>query len=291
MPSLRNLMNLVLGYGTSAERRSGRKYRQPSLTIAYGPHPLQALDLHLLPGNTPRPLLVFVHGGAWQFGDKTRRLKDAKVPFAHGEGWHFASLNFRLVPEAKVAEMAQDVAAAMATLFQRSAALGVDAERIVLMGHSSGAHLAALVASDPALLAARGLSPQALAGVILNDGAAYLASEPSTASAFFKRRLLDPGFAGADLAALSPTLHAARAKNLPPALILHASPAPITRQAEGLEAAWREGGGAVQRHAFPGQGIVNHMRLSRKFGEAGFGPTEVARDWMRGLCPPQNGED
>jgi len=40
---------------------------------------------------------------AWQFGDKARRLTDAKAPFARGEGWHFVSLNFRPVPDPRAA--------------------------------------------------------------------------------------------------------------------------------------------------------------------------------------------
>ncbi|MFB0610863.1 alpha/beta hydrolase [Aurantiacibacter poecillastricola] len=282
MPSFANLMNVVLGYGTSTEAREGDGYRRPCATISYGEHPLQALDLHLHPDGAPRPLLAFLHGGAWQFGDKTRRLKDGKAPFAHVEGWHFASLNFRLVPEVDVSEMARDAAAAVAALVTRADEFGVSRERIVLMGHSSGAHLAALVASDPALLEAHGLAPRDLAGVIANDGAAYLASEPSTASGFLRRRLLDPAFAGADLEALSPVRHIKSGGSYPDFLILHGGAHPISLQAILLEGALLEAGGNACRHAFPGKGIVNHMRLSRHFGRAGFGPTEAARAWLQG---------
>lgn len=281
MPSLANLMNVLLGYGTSAEKRSGARYRQPSETLSYGAHPLQALDLHIAPGvSEPRPLIAFLHGGAWQFGDKTRRLKDAKVPFAHGEGCHFAALNFRQVPEVSVAEMARDASAGVAKLFAHPA---IDANKIILMGHSSGAHLAALVASDPALLAAHSLRPDMLAGLILIDGAAYNPSQPSTKSRFLRKRLIDPAFAGTDLDALSPALHARGANRLLPALILHTSPPYIVAQAAALESAWQAGGGESERHAFPGRGIINHMQLSRKFGIAGFGPTEIARRWLRAL--------
>ena len=83
MPGLRTIADVLLGYGRKAENRAGPPFRRPSLTLSYGEHPLQALDVYSA-GRGEHPLLVFVHGGAWQFGDKTRRLKDAKAPFVHG---------------------------------------------------------------------------------------------------------------------------------------------------------------------------------------------------------------
>lgn len=280
MPKLRTLMDIALGYGARAEDRSGPRYRQPSATLAYGPHPLQALDLHRADDGV-RPLIAFLHGGAWQFGDKARQLQDLKIPFAHGEGWHFAALNFRMVPEVGVAEMAGDVAAGLALLFDRADELGIDRRRIVLMGHSSGAHLAAMVASDPALLGAHGLAPADLAGVIANDGAAYDAREPSTGSRLLAKRLLDPAFAGADPKTLSPALRFDPECRYPPFLILHARRRHARKQAGKLERAVLRAGATAERHGFDGAGALAHVRLSRQFGRAGFGPTEVARRWLR----------
>jgi len=280
MPGLRTLINVALGHGARAEQRSGPRYRQPTVTLPYSAHNLQALDFHSA-GPGERPLLAFIHGGAWQFGDKARRIEDLKAGFAHGEGWHFASLNFRLVPEVGVAAMACDVAAGVALLFAEAARLGIDRRRIVLMGHSSGAHLAALVASDPSLLGAHGLSPAALAGVIAIDGAAFDARAPSTGSRLLARRLVDPAFAGADLAALSPVCHLAGASGpFPPHLILAAQGA---RQSALLAAALRESGAACAVHEFTERGVLGHVRLSRRFGRPGFGPTEAARAWLREL--------
>lgn len=281
MPSFATLMNVLLGYGSKAEDRSGPRYRQPSDTLHYGKHPLQALDLHLHPDGGTRPLLAFMHGGAWQFGDKTRRHKDVKVPFAHAEGWHFASINTRLVPQVGVDEMARNLAEAVGTLFQRGEDHGIDTRRIVLMGHSSGAHLSALVATDPALLGRYGIAPTDLAGVILNDGAAFHAGEPSTHNSFWQRRLLDPAFAEADLDALSPVLHAQRGGRFPPTLLLHGGTSALTRQAELLEAALRDAGSAVERHAFPGRSIIAHMYLSRHFGRDGSAATAAALAWLQ----------
>lgn len=254
----------------------------PDLTRAYGGHALQQLDFYSA-GEGERPLVAFVHGGAWQFGDKARRLSDMKAPFARKEGWHFASLNFRLVPEVGIAEMAADVAAGLAWLMGAAGELGIDPQRVVLMGHSSGAHLAALVGTDPRYLAGVGLPLEAIAGVIANDGAAYDARERSVRAEWLHRRLIAPALpADPERAAdLSPAWHAARAPNAAAFLILHAARDHGARQAERLEAALRCAGTPVERHGFAGSGVRAHVMLSRKLGAEGFPATETARRWLR----------
>jgi arylformamidase len=147
------------------------------------------------------------------------------------------------------------------------------------MGHSSGAHLAALVACDAALLGAHGLHPAMLAGVIANDGAAYDPARPSTRSRWLTRRLVEPAFAGADLAAVSPVAQlAAGSGNLPPFLIFGAR---TGMQSALLAAALTARGAAAELHLFDAFGPVGHMRLSRRFGRSGHAPTEVARTWLK----------
>ena len=181
----------------------------------------------------------------------------------------------------RVAEMARDVAAAAALLVSRAEELGVDPARIVLMGHSSGSHLAALVASHAALLGTHGLAPATLAGVIAVDGAAYDPARPSTRSKWLTRRLLDPAFAGAELAAVSPVAHILAGDGaVPPFLILAARG---SGQSAMLAAALAVRGAAAELHEFAAFGPVGHMRLSRRFGVRGFGPTDAARSWLRGV--------
>ena len=258
---------------------SPARHHAPDQTISYGPHPLQQVDFFAAraPGGAARPLVVFIHGGAWRFGDKARRLRDCKAAFCRAEQWHFASVNFRMVPEVAVADMAADVATALATLAAQAPAMGVDAARIVAMGHSSGAHLAALLATDPALPC------PPLAGVIAIDGAAYDARRPSLGSAWLAGRLIDPAFPPQDvpgLAALSPVVHAARGPSAP-FLILHAARGMTRQQAMLLEQALQRGGTPVERHGCGGSGAHGHVMLSRRFGQPGFPATEIARRWLR----------
>ncbi|OYW44911.1 MAG: hypothetical protein B7Z08_10525 [Sphingomonadales bacterium 32-68-7] len=289
MPRLTTLLAVALGYGLPGQPAvSEKRYQRPDRTLAYGQHPLQALDLYSA-GAGVRPLVAFVHGGAWQFGDKARRLADRKAPFCRAEGWHFGSLNFRLVPEVGVADIAADIAAGLRALWDASEALGIDRTRIVLMGHSSGAHLAALVATDPGYLGAVGLAPGDLAGVVANDGAAYDARERSVRSGWLDRRLIVPALPPGDaplLAQLSPALHAAQAPNARAFLILHTARTASARQAELLERALARAGTPAERLGFAGRGASAHVMLSRKFGAPGFPPTEAARTWLRDILSP-----
>ena len=148
--------------------------------FAYGADPKQRLDLVKPAGGAKAPVLLFVHGGGWSIGDKAHAA-GGKARWANSNGWAFASANYRLVPQATVESQAADVASAIAWLRANAASQGLDPDRIVLMGHSAGAHLAALVGTDPRYLRAAGVPIDAVRGVVLLDGAGY--DVPTQASA------------------------------------------------------------------------------------------------------------
>jgi len=154
----------------------------PAQEHAYGRDALQKLDFWRGRG-TSAPLVVFVHGGGWKRGDKAMMAGSAKLADWQGKGYAVASLNYRLVPAATVENQAQDVAAAVAWLRGQAGKLGIDPQRVVLVGHSAGAHLVALVGTDPQWLKAHGLSPIDLAGIIPLDGAAYLVADQMSENA------------------------------------------------------------------------------------------------------------
>ncbi len=112
-----------------------------------------------------------VHGGAWMFGDKSSRgVVGEKLAHWVARGWIFVSVNNRLLPEADPRAQAEDVARAVALVQQRAASWGGDSGRLVLMGHSAGAHLVALLSASPALAAQSGAARWA--GTVVLDGAA-----------------------------------------------------------------------------------------------------------------------
>lgn len=138
----------------------------------YGSDAAQALDYYPVVGNPKAPLVFFIHGGGWSVGNK-RHLANEKASFYNGLGYAFASVNYRLVPQVKPDGQAQDIAAAIAYLRRDAAKLGLDPDRIVVMGHSAGAHLAALVSSDTHYLDDARVPLASIKGAILLDGAGY----------------------------------------------------------------------------------------------------------------------
>ena len=128
---------------------------------SYGSDALQNLDYWpAQKTKAPAPLVVFVHGGGWKRGSKDNASGAWKAPHYTGAGYAYAAINYRLVPGATVEDQAADVAAALRYLIDHAAALGIDPARIVLMGHSAGAHLVALVGTDERYLKGAGLRGQ-----------------------------------------------------------------------------------------------------------------------------------
>jgi acetyl esterase/lipase len=138
----------------------------------YGKAEKQALDYYPAHQGGRPALVVFIHGGGWSIGDKVSGTKN-KASHYNGLGYAFASLNYRLVPETDPAGQAADIAAALAFVRARADSLGFDPDRIILSGHSAGAHLAALVSTDPRYLAAAGVPMASIRGTVLLDGAGY----------------------------------------------------------------------------------------------------------------------
>ncbi len=113
--------------------------------IAFGDGPLQRFDFYRAAGEQ-RPLLVFIHGGYWQGGDK-RDIGFIAAPYVKA-GISVAVINYSLAPQARIEEMVAEVQAFLATIAQQADPLGIDVNRISLMGHSAGGHLAAFVAAQ-----------------------------------------------------------------------------------------------------------------------------------------------
>lgn len=116
------------------------------------------------------PLFLYLHGGAWVSGDK-RQYRDLGTAIA-ARGIAVAVVNYRLSGDGVVRHPAHalDAAIAVGWLRKHAAELGVDAGRIFVGGHSAGAHISALLAYDPGLLAAVGEKPTALRGFVGLEG-------------------------------------------------------------------------------------------------------------------------
>lgn len=116
---------------------------------SYGAHPRQRYDVYLPARADHAPVIFMVHGGAWRTGDKANaQVVQNKVRHWTRRGVIVVSVNYRLLPDARVAAQADDVAAALAAVQASAASWGGDRNKFVLMGHSAGAHLVALMAAS-----------------------------------------------------------------------------------------------------------------------------------------------
>ena len=261
------LLAFFLAVPLAAQRTS---WPAGTTELAYGADPLQRLDF--TPGaGRPAPLFIFIHGGGWSFGDK--RMAGHMAVHARAQGWAFASLNYRLVPAANPQQQAEDVAAAIARLVRDADELEIDPARIILSGHSAGAHLAALVGTDPRYLAAHRLPISTLAGIVLLDGAGYDVPAQMARGGPLLRRMYarafgdDPAFQ----ARVSPTLQAA-APNAGRFLILHITSRPDDSgaQSQRLAEALRAAGTPAEVVAVDN----THAEIFRLFGQPGHVATE-----------------
>lgn len=125
--------------------------------VAYGSDAKQRYDVYL-PSSTQRaPIVVMVHGGGWRRGSKDHPgLIPNKAAYWLPRGTVLVSIGYRLLPEARPLQQAQDVARAVAAIQRAAPEWGGDPSRMVLMGHSAGAHLVALLAAKPEMLDAAG---------------------------------------------------------------------------------------------------------------------------------------
>ena len=105
--------------------------------IPYGCDPRQVLDFWPAPGNAPRPLLVYIHGGGWRSGDK-RQEPDQFAPYLE-QGISYAAINYRLTKTAALPAPVHDAARAIQFIRSQAAAWNIDKTRLALTGSSAGA--------------------------------------------------------------------------------------------------------------------------------------------------------
>lgn len=123
------------------------------IDIPYGTHPLQTMDIHIPEGPTDAryPVVLTLHGGEWQYGDKSSA--DYYTATILSSGCIHVNINYRLlhdgVPadaEAPYEAMLDDIASAFAFLSQNADVYQIDTEKAGIAGYSSGGHLALLYA-------------------------------------------------------------------------------------------------------------------------------------------------
>ncbi|HYN38570.1 MAG TPA: alpha/beta hydrolase [Rhodospirillales bacterium] len=160
--------------------------------IDYGPDVRQRLDVYTPSGlrtaaRTPAPVVVFFYGGSWS-GGRRAWYRFVGEAFTR-RGYIVVIPDYRVYPEVRFPTFVEDGAAAVAWVRTHAADFGGDPDRVFLMGHSAGAHIAALLVTDRRYLAAQGIDERAVRGMIglagpyAFDPSQYASTRPIFASA------------------------------------------------------------------------------------------------------------
>lgn len=206
-------------------------------------HARQVLDVYSPTNAKNLPVVVWIHGGGWQTGDKSSvQLKPQAFT---DKGFVFVAMNYRLLPNVDMGTIVRDVAQAVGWVHAHAKDHGGDPNRLLIMGHSAGAQLAALLCTDDRYLTGVGVPLTVVKGCVPVDGDTF--DVPAIIETAETRRrvhgLPQAKFGhrekfGNDPAKhkdFSAVTHVASGKSIPPFLILHVADHPdTTAQAQRL---------------------------------------------------------
>jgi acetyl esterase/lipase len=217
--------------------------------LAYGAHPRQRLDVYAPAQASAEarggPCVVFLHGGNWTyFGKDDFRFVGAALA---ERGCTVFVPSFRCFPDVRIDDQLLDCARALRWARRHARAYGGDPARLYVAGHSSGAHLASLLALDPHRLARVGGGAGWLAGCVGIGGPYHFAPVANPYMADF----FGPAHRYGDV---QPVRHARR--DAPPTLLVHGLADRMVRPQNARELARRlnAAGACVQLELVPGDG-------------------------------------
>ena len=256
------------------------------LPYATPANPRQMVDVHAPEGAKNLPVVFWIHGGGWEGGDRTAiQLKPQAFV---DKGFVFVSTGYRLLPEVEMAAIFRDIAKSLGWVHENIAQHGGDPTRILVMGHSAGAQLAALICTDDRYLKAEGVPFSVLKGCVPVDGDTY--DVPAIIETAETRRRVHGlpqakvghrekfGNDPAKHRDYSAVTHIAKGKNIPPFLILHVADHPdTTAQAQRLAAVLKDAG--IPTKVF-GAKETNHSRLNENLGLPEDAPTKALFEFV-----------
>jgi acetyl esterase/lipase len=232
------------------------------------------------------PIVLFIHGGSWRSGTYLDSTGSMKVDHLVSKGYAFATVNYTLVPTVTVEEQVQEVANSLGYLVEHAEMLGFDPSRIILMGHSSGAHVATLLGTDTSYLKRAGVDIHNVHGVISLDGSNYnaMAELIDSPGPVADSTLFGLGTDPQRLRAMSPLYHAAL-PNARAFLLLHVQRQGDIRQAVELSAALNAVGTSTAYHVFEGEGFEGHMAMLLRIGDTSYPATTILDNWLQAVVP------
>lgn len=241
--------------------------------ITYGEAPRQKLDIYKPVRTKKDPLLpvhVFVHGGAWKMGNKNQH--SGMGDFYAARGVILVAVNYRLFPKDPHPAQVEDVAAALRWVHDHIAEHGGDRNRLVLSGHSAGAHLVALVATDEGYLLRHKLHTDMLAAVVPVDTASFDFTKRETGGPVVRavNRIIHENFGPeeAQLKAASPVYQAPSNSRLPPfyLFVTDERPDAVKQTRDFAEVLNKAGAPASELNIIDG---LSHRAMAQSMSQAG----------------------
>lgn len=214
--------------------------------IQYADGAVHRLDVYVpAAAGMARPVIVFFHGGGWDSGSKAQYRFVAAALLTRG--YVVVLPEYRRYPQGRFPGFVADAAQAVAWTRRHAAELGGDPAKLFLMGHSAGAHIAAMLNFDARFLRAAGVEPSSIKGFIgLAGPYDFLPLDTARLQAIF---------APAERYADSQPINFVDGGE-PPSLLLHglADATVWPRNSQHLAAKIRERGGRVAERYYAGVG-------------------------------------
>ncbi|WP_048647669.1 alpha/beta hydrolase [Nitratireductor soli] len=266
-------MAFSAGLARAAELHEGIPYRsglkldihapQNGDTARAGGRSVQAgvvrMNLFSFAGAGRAPVVIYAHGGGWVKGSRKKIYSMSQ--WLTSLGYVLVAIDYRKVPATTIDGQVNDLAAAISWVRSNIARYGGDPSRIVLMGHSAGAHLVAMAAARNVAGSVRGIIPN---DVQAYDMVAYAGMRGSLGYPYINAFGSDPR----DWVRWSPVTYARQRSGFPPHLFLHSGSDGARRKAltNGYANLLRSRGARVA--VFDG-GRYTHGSIARKLGQQG----------------------
>src|SRR6266496_3611840 len=266
------LLNLAQTRSQTAASTQAKLNVTRDLPYAEPADPRQKVDIYAPEGAKNLPVVFWIHGGGWQTGARTN--VQVKPQAFVDKGFVFVSTGYRLLTNVDMVTIFRDIARSVRYVHEHIAEHGGDPDRILVMGHSAGAQLAALICIDDRYLKAEGLSLKIIKGCVPVDGDTYdVPAIIETAETRLRVHGMPMprfghrvkfGNAPAKHRDYSAVTHVAKGKGIPPFLILHVADHPdTTAQAQRLGAVLKDAG--IPTKIFAAK-ETNHTKLNDNLG-------------------------
>ncbi len=133
---------------TTVEAQSGGVFRDITYCLESG-QPLK-LDLYQPTNGAggPHPIVLWIHGGTWMFGDKSDARSDPVVDMLRARGIAVAAINYALAPTYRFPAQIQDLTCGVRFLRAHASKYGIDRAHIGALGMSAGGHLSGMLGVD-----------------------------------------------------------------------------------------------------------------------------------------------